>query len=939
VTLGLSIVGLEITGPVVVLGAIIGMTYGLLAVGLVLVYRSSGIINFAQGQLGAFGAALLGIAVVEWSVPYWLAFVVALAASAAVGGGSEVLVVRRLQNAPAVIGVVATLGLAAVLATFASLINSSVSNGATFPQPDGFPEFDLGPLKVTQAYSGMLIMTPLLVLGLAWFLRRGWLGVAMRASSANPEAARMAGVNANLMSTLAWAIAGAVGAYTAILVLPTLGFTGGGFLGPNLLLIALTAAVIARMSSLVAAMVAGVAIGILEQILLWNYPSGGQVSAVVFLIVLGVLLLQRVRYDRRDSKGSWAVIRSWMPLPDAYRRIFAIRNLRWFVFGTSLMLALLLPLVITNESAVPFIMIETMTLVGMSVGVVTGLSGQLTLGQFALAGVGATASYYVTRETGSFVPGFLAGGLAAACAATLIGLPALRIRGPMLAVTTLGFAIAAQQWLFIQPWMLGAGVTQDPASIAGITIKTAKGYYVLGLIVVVLGIWLCRNVWKGALGRQMRAVRDNEDAARAFALNPVALKLQSFGIAGFVAGLAGAFLGSSITFLTADVFPVERSIEAAAAAVLGGLGVLMGPLLGALYIVGIPQIPNIFNVEPLDQLQLLASSLGWLIIILQVPAGFGWGIGVLRDRIDDRLAVRHGIDPAREWDPESGAESEFVPSLALPPSKHNIESDGGILLAASELSKRYGGLQAVDGVTVEVRSGETLGLIGPNGAGKTTLFELLSGYAKPNTGSVQFRGRDITRLNPTARSRLGLVRSFQDAALFPTLTVQDCMMLAMERAKPTRFWSAVVGLSSAERQKELRARELISMMGLNRYRYKQVRELSTGTRRVVELACLIALEPLVLLLDEPSSGIAQRETEALSEVLLRIKAQLGITLVIIEHDIPLVMRLSDRIVAMESGRVIAEGAPQAVRENPRVIEAYIGGDLRSIQRSTIPTNT
>ncbi|MET0628673.1 MAG: branched-chain amino acid ABC transporter permease, partial [Acidimicrobiia bacterium] len=288
-----SITNFEVTGPSLVLGAITGMTYGIVAVGLVLVYRSSRIINFAQGAIGALGAALLGVAVVEWGITYWLAFPFALLLSAFAGAASDVVVIRKLNNAPAVIGVVATLGLAQVLLIFSGIINSTAGAGAQFPSPPGFPDFDLGPLRVTTAYSAMLILTPLIVIGLVLFFRRGWFGLAMRASSTNVEAAQLTGVNAKRMTTLAWGISGAVAAYTAILILPTRGFTGGDFLGPGLLLRALTAAVIARMTSLSVAMIAGIGVGILESLLLWNYPDGSLVEAVLFVIILAALLLQR----------------------------------------------------------------------------------------------------------------------------------------------------------------------------------------------------------------------------------------------------------------------------------------------------------------------------------------------------------------------------------------------------------------------------------------------------------------------------------------------------------------------------------------------------------------------------------------------------------------------------------------------------------------------
>jgi ABC-type branched-subunit amino acid transport system ATPase component len=303
------------------------------------------------------------------------------------------------------------------------------------------------------------------------------------------------------------------------------------------------------------------------------------------------------------------------------------------------------------------------------------------------------------------------------------------------------------------------------------------------------------------------------------------------------------------------------------------------------------------------------------------------------------IARRHGIDPVPLFagedapDPSTVAPRRAVVTAGPVPDQRRRPLTGTTLLEARQLRKRFGGVAAVDGVSFAVRSGETLGLIGPNGAGKTTTFELLGGFTRADTGQVVFDRRDISHLGPEQRARLGLIRSFQDAALFPTMTVKETVMLALERVQPTRFLSAAIGVTWGEQRREQRARELVAMMGLDRYRDKQIQELSTGTRRITEIACLVALRPTCLLLDEPSSGIAQRETEALGTLLVDLKRQLDLTLVIIEHDIPLIMGISDRIVAMADGRVIAEGTPDVVRNDPGVIDAYLGGSIDAIERS------
>lgn len=920
----LTVFGLDISAALLALGAITGMTYGILAVGLVLVYRSTKVINFAHGEIGAFGAAVAGVLAVQWGIPYWLAFAAGIAASVVAGAGTELVVVRRLRNAPTLMSLVATLGVGQFLLAFSSVINSKARSGSTFPHPAGFPQFSIGVLRVTPAYSAMLILSPVIVVVLAVFLRRSRTGLEMRASAANLERARMAGVSAARMSTLAWGLAGAVAAYTTILIIPTRGFITADALGPSLLLRALAPAAIARLSSLPVALAAGLGIGIIDQILIFNYPSSGVAELFILATVVVAFLLRSRRGGRSQERQNWGALQPWGPLPEALLRVRSIRNLNRTATVCGLGIAVVLGLTASNRTAVTYVWIVAFALIGLSLGIITGLGGQLSLGQFAVAAVGATASHAVAERTGNFLLGLLAAGAAAGLLACLLGLPALRVRGLLLGVVTLAFALAAQRWLLSQNWMLDSGVSPQRPEVGPVDFTTTKSYFWWALGVFGIGYYVARNVWRGGVGLRLRAVRDNEDGAQAFGISAWRVKLQGFALAGVLAGFGGAVFGHLLSRLSPQSFDVVTSINVVALTVLGGIGMLAGPVLGAAYIIGIPRF------LPLDNAGLAASALGWLVLLLYFPGGIAQLIAIPRRHLIRWLAHRNGLDAGAI---ERGDAPAAAPRVANIVKTRRAQVTNELLLDASGLTKRFGGVRAVDGVDVSVRHREILGLIGPNGAGKTTLFELLGGFTAADGGRIQFLDRDITHTAPEERAQRGLIRSFQDAALFPTLTVHETVVLAYERLEPTNTVASSLGWQRAEGAKASRASEVLGLMGLEPFRDKQIRELSTGTRRITELACVVALEPVVLLLDEPSSGIAQRESEALGELLLRLRDHLDCSMILIEHDIPLLMSLSTRVMAMDSGRVIAVGSPAEVRNDPIVVSSYLGSSTVAIERS------
>jgi branched-chain amino acid transport system ATP-binding protein len=262
--------------------------------------------------------------------------------------------------------------------------------------------------------------------------------------------------------------------------------------------------------------------------------------------------------------------------------------------------------------------------------------------------------------------------------------------------------------------------------------------------------------------------------------------------------------------------------------------------------------------------------------------------------------------------------------------------DGTPVFEVAGLTVTFGGVRAVDGVSFDLGRGQILGVIGPNGAGKTTVFDAVCGFVA-STGRVRLDGRELSGLSPEQRSRVRLGRSFQDARLFPSLTVAEALAIALERhIRIEGMVSSALRLPwvrRSEKRVRRRVEELIELMGLDAFRDKFVSELSTGSRRIVDLACIMAHEPLVLLLDEPSSGIAQRETEALGPLLLRIREETGASLLVIEHDMPLLTSLADEIVALELGRVVMQDKPVKVVSDPRVVRAYLGTEAAVVARS------
>ncbi len=660
----------SVPSSVVLEGAIVGLNYGLLAVGLVLIYRTSRVINFAQGQLGVVAAVFMVKLYYDFGINYWAALVAALGVAAGAGALSE-LVLRRLFNRPRVMVMVATIGLSQVLylLTLLPFIRPKQLFRA-FPVPVHW-SFNIGTTIFPPGEVITLIAAPVVALGLAAFIRFSPWGLAMRASAENSESARLSGVWVRRTSTVAWTLAGALSAVTAMLASPTQTSTLTEVLSPGLLLLALLAALLGAMISLPVAFVAGIGVGIVQELLQWNINNASSGSATVELILFVLLQLALIVRAASLQRGSRTAERtSWTSGTLAFRQSAAGLRRRVGTSGVLLtvVVAALLPLVLSVDRTFLMSQICIYAVIALSLTVLTGWAGQVSLGQFGLVAVGADITAHLGGGV-NLVLLLLLAGAATAVVSVLVGLTALRIRGLYLAVSTLGFALFMQtSVLATSCWTVPlvhrtiCSGLPDPEStlisrpsLFGLGLTSERAFAWFSLAVLVVSILMMR-LWRDrGIGRRLISVRDNEIAAGAAGIPVVRTKLMAFALSGFMAGYAGVCLAFATERFSTDTFDPTISLLVVSMVVIGGLDSVPGAVLGALYLVGLPAI---FGSTP--SIQILTSGIGLMAFILYLPGGMAQVMHQLGDLatagVERLQARRRGGAPTDT--PQAGAGSD-----------------------------------------------------------------------------------------------------------------------------------------------------------------------------------------------------------------------------------------------------------------------------------------
>ena len=680
------------------LGADSGARIALEALGIILVLRSNRIINFAQVQLGAVSGllflelvrhaqfvvwihqlcpgcvpslpadniylqtnpmvttAILQHSAAAWLMAnFWLSVVVALAFGPLLGWLAYVLVVRRFSKAPRLIATVVTIGIAQVCAAFAGWLPNNIFNDNPNPQPGApppslsgfslpFPDADV---KVTgvHLHSGDIatfVVAALIVVTLALFFTRTRTGVRMRGVADNPDRAATLGISPTRVSSLSWLIAGglsSLAAMLAVLVSPGGNAASQGVLDITTLVVILAAVVFARMQGMVLAGIASVALGVLAAELQWSTGSTIAFDGVLIALLAMSMLLQRQPQSRAEQEASAAYLgaRETRPTPPELRDLGAVTTTRTWLFLILAIVVLGLPFVVSPSQLSLAIAALVYAMVGLSLLVLTGWAGQISLGQFGLAAVGGYVAAILGGNVGMPMPlSILIGAAVGAAVSAALGLPALRLRGTYLAVMTLAFAVAVSAVLLNPEW----GGRFLPANLGrplllGIDFNDDRVYYYTTLGVLALTAVIVAAIRRSGVARVLIASRDNEQAAQSFGVNLLRTRLQVFALSGFLAALGGGMLAYQLNGAQAGSFTPDVSVDVFLMVLIGGLGSIVAPLLGATYFGLLLLLPG--------QLAALGTGAGVILVLMLVPGGLGALFFRVRDSFLRQVALRHRL--------------------------------------------------------------------------------------------------------------------------------------------------------------------------------------------------------------------------------------------------------------------------------------------------------
>jgi ABC-type branched-subunit amino acid transport system ATPase component/branched-subunit amino acid ABC-type transport system permease component len=892
-----------------------GAVYALIALGVVLVYRASGVLNFTAGAVGVVGTyVFIGLQDLGWpTVP---AIIVGVMAGAAIGAATQLLVMSRLRQASAVVRLIATLGVLTIIEGFASIVWGS-------EQPNVNP---ILPQSVIHIATGLAIGWDritlfLMAIGVAVVLRLVYtktrFGMATTAVAENREAASALGWSSGTIELVNWTVGGALSAFAAIMISPLIGVSIEGL---TLLVVpALAAALIGGFSSFLLTTLGAMIIGVAQAEAARFVTLPGFSDAVPFLvIVLIVVLGGRARPSRQDLPVR-------LPLPGSGR--IPVRALLVAVVVAEI---LVFTVSVTYVDAI--VGTAATALLLLSVVVLTGYAGQVSLGQWALAGFAAWVSGRLVAST------HITFGLAVLCAlgasvvaGVLIALPALRTRGVNLAIVTLGLALAIEDLILGNGNLTGGvnGTVVGVPHLFGINldpIAHPTAYATFAIIVLLICGLLVSNLRRGRTGRRLISVRSDENVAASLGVSVYGAKIYAFAVGAFLAALAGIITAFETPVVVYSQFDLFGSINALVYAVIGGIGWISGALLGSANAPG-SVVPQVFQQvlsaagDTVLEWFTLVAGLATILILIRAPDGLAsLTLAGLRDA-KAKIAKRPmEASPMRSLSPPAESPSDVVGPRVASGERSPDRPPGRVEIR--NLTVRFGGVVALNDVSFTIEPGEVLGLIGPNGAGKTTLIDAVSGFTRVSSGTILLDGESITRWSPVKRARAGLGRSFQRVALYEELSVWDNLLAAADEQRKSDY---LYDLLRPSRPLDLRRVE----RAIRSFRLEDVlaampRELPQGTARRVGVARALVSGPTVLFLDEPAAGLDPADRSELTKMVRWVAQSEGISVVLVEHDVPLVMRSCDRIVVLDFGSKIAEGSPSEIQQHSEVRAAYLG---------------